>query len=98
MLEGPHLSDIDFSINKDTKAHFLGEQGQIEFRAEFFNIFNHANFGTPSGAAYAGTLTDGGYAEDPVGFTAQNPLGTAGSILNTVTTSRQIQLSLKLLF
>ena len=50
-VEGPHLSNFDFSINKDTVAHFFGEAGQIEFRAEFFNIFNHANFGMPNGAA-----------------------------------------------
>ncbi len=27
ILEGPHLSDVDLSINKDTALHMLGEQG-----------------------------------------------------------------------
>ena len=91
MLRAPHLSNFDFSINKDTAAHFLGEAGQVEFRAEFFNIFNHPNFGMPSGAAYAGTLTDKSEF-------VETPLANAGAITNTVTTSRQIQLSLKILF
>jgi hypothetical protein len=94
LLRGPHLSNFDISLNKDTSAPFLGEKGQIQFRAEFFNIFNHANFGLPggeTGAVYAGNLTDtGGYEEAP--------LSTAGQITSTVTTSRQIQLSLKLIF
>ena len=91
MLRGPHLSNFDFSINKDTAAHFLGEAGQLEFRAEFFNVFNHANFGIPSGATYAGTLTD-------TSQFVETPLANAGTITNTVTTSRQIQFSLKLIF
>ncbi len=91
MLRGPHLSDIDFSLNKDTAMPLLGENGKLVFRAEFFNILNHANFGMPNGVAYAGTLTDtSNYVE--------TPLSTAGAITNTVTTSRQIQLALKLIF
>ena len=90
-LRGPHESNFNISLNKDTAAHFLGEAGQVEFRAEFFNIFNHPNFGIPSGTAYPGTLTDKSeYVEAP--------LQNAGTITNTVTTSRQIQLSLKLIF
>jgi hypothetical protein len=29
---------------KDTKLGFLGEAGNLEFRAEFFNVINHPNF------------------------------------------------------
>ena len=60
ILRGPHLANFDFSVNKDTKAPFLGENGKVVFRAEFFNIFNHLNFGLPSQFIYAGTLTDVG--------------------------------------
>jgi hypothetical protein len=91
ILRGPHLSELDFSLNKDTSLPFLGEGRQLEFRAEFFNILNHANFGMPNGYVYAGTLTDtSSYVE--------TPLSTAGAITNTVTTSRQIQLALKFIF
>jgi hypothetical protein len=96
VLRGPHMSEFDLSINKDTPLHILGEAGQIQFRAEFFNLFNHANFGMPNGEAYAGTLTDvGQYSENPV---TTGGLPSAGKISNTVTTSRQIQLSLKIVF
>ncbi len=88
ILEGPHESAIDLSVNKDTPLHMLGEQGALQFRAEFFNIFNHANFGIPTGAAFPGT---------PVGTNTQVS-STAGQITYTVSTSRQIQLSLKVVF
>jgi hypothetical protein len=49
-LTGPGLFNWDFSINKDTKLAFLGESGNLQFRAEFFNLFNHANFNNPDTA------------------------------------------------
>ena len=47
-LTGPGLFNWDFSMNKDTKLALLGEAGNLEFRAEFFNVFNHANFNQPN--------------------------------------------------
>jgi hypothetical protein len=45
----------------------------------------------PAGNVYAGTLTDkSNYVE--------TPLSTAGSITKTITTSRQIQFALKVVF
>ena len=35
---------MDFTVLKDTKLGLLDGQSQLEFRAEFFNIVNHANF------------------------------------------------------
>jgi hypothetical protein len=91
MLRGPHLSELDFSLNKDTALPVLGENGKLQFRLEFFNILNHANFGMPNGFAYTGALSNTtGYLEAPT--------KTAGSITNTITTSRQIQLALKFVF
>ena len=46
---GPDLVNWDFSIRKDTPVPFLGEDGRLEFRAEFFNFLNHANFRVPAG-------------------------------------------------
>lgn len=44
ILRGPRLSDWDFSLVR----HFrLTESKSLEFRAEIFNICNHANFATP---------------------------------------------------
>ena len=41
---GPGFNNTDFSIIKNTK---LGERLRSQFRAEFFDLFNHANFGQP---------------------------------------------------
>ena len=70
ILPGPHLANVRHVQSKDTAAPFLGEAGKIQFRAEFFNIFNHANFALPGSGAtnyiYAGNPADGSYAEAPL--------------------------------
>jgi hypothetical protein len=99
LLRGPGLAEWDFSLNKDTKVKWLGEAGALEFRAEVFNLLNHANFGAPGSEAFTGSLSDpAGASEAPAGASVANPLGTAGKITATATTSRQIQLALKLIF
>lgn len=45
-LHGPGISNWDVAMLKDTK---LTEKESLEFRAEFFNLPNHAQFQTPSG-------------------------------------------------
>jgi hypothetical protein len=98
-LRAPKLFNWDFSVVKETKLGFLGEQGSLQFRAEFFNILNRTNFGFPSTGSYAGTTTDlGALSEAPSGANASKPLGTAGQITTTATNSRQIQLALKIVF
>jgi hypothetical protein len=47
-LTGPGLFNWDFSVHKDNRLAFLGEAGNLEFRAEFFNLFNRVNFGLPN--------------------------------------------------
>jgi hypothetical protein len=49
-LTGPGLVDLTLSVVKDTKVGLLGEAGNLQFRAEFFNILNHANFNNPDTA------------------------------------------------
>jgi Carboxypeptidase regulatory-like domain/TonB dependent receptor len=92
ILRGPGLADWDFSLVKDTAARLLGEQGSVEFRAEFFNILNRTNFGMPSSA----TVFSG--ATSALGAYQQAPLTGVGQITTTATTSRQIQFALKLIF
>jgi hypothetical protein len=43
---GPHVSQTDFAV---LKTIALSETRRIDFRAEFFNIFNHTQFYTPDG-------------------------------------------------
>ena len=79
-LIGPGFVNVDFSLVKITP---VGEHLKTEFRAEFFNLFNHANFGLPSLLIFStnGTVR-----------------GAAGRIQATSNTSRQIQFGLKLSF
>jgi hypothetical protein len=44
-LSGAAVTNVDFITYKDFK---FTERFTLQFRAEFFNIFNHANFGLPS--------------------------------------------------
>ena len=55
-------------------------------RLEIFNLFNRANFGPPSLIAFAGSA-DG-----------EAPLASFGQIRTTVTSSRQVQLGIRLTF
>jgi hypothetical protein len=44
-VRGPGYSNIDFSVIKSTR---IIENHRLEFRAEFFNLFNHPNFNIPA--------------------------------------------------
>ena len=91
-LIGPGLLDLDFSIIKDTK---ITETLRAQFRAEFFNIINHTNFGQPSGSVFATTAPPVATLRTPSNTFAS---ATAGLISTASTTSRQIQFALKLIF
>ena len=56
-LRGPNLFDMDFVLQKNFK---IRERQQVEFRAEFFNLLNHANFGLPGGGFPAVDVPGGG--------------------------------------
>jgi hypothetical protein len=43
-LHGPALSQVDFTLHKQFR---FTERQNLEFRAEFYNIFNHTNFANP---------------------------------------------------
>jgi hypothetical protein len=60
----------------------LAERAAVQFRAEFFNVLNRANFNTPNAIV----------------FTPSGVSPTAGVITSTSTNSRQIQFGLKLLW
>jgi len=49
-FRGPAFHQMDFALIKDTSLGRRGknELGIVEFRAEFFNLFNIVNFGLPS--------------------------------------------------
>ncbi len=78
-LIGPGLGTWDVSLLKNTSFR---ERATLQFRAEFFNILNRANFNSPNAVV----------------FTPSGLSPTAGLITSTATTARQIQLGLKLLW
>jgi Carboxypeptidase regulatory-like domain/TonB dependent receptor-like, beta-barrel len=76
---GPGFNNTDFSIIKNSK---ITEKVRMQFRAEFFDLFNHANFGQPGnvvGTPAFGRITS-----------TRFPTGETGS-------SRQIQFAVKLI-
>ena len=79
ILNGPGLVEFDTSLIKTTA---ITERMKAQFRAEFFNVVNHANFGMPVVATFSS------------GAVSPN----AGAITYTATTQREIQFGLKLLW
>lgn len=61
ILEGPGQVNFDIAILKRFPLHWPRESARLEFRTEFFNAFNHPQFGDPS-TAFAtpnfGQITD----------------------------------------
>jgi len=47
IIVGPGLIDLDYSMVKNTKIPKISETFNVQFRAEFFNILNRANFAPP---------------------------------------------------
>jgi hypothetical protein len=79
LLRLPGVINWDFSVAKDTKVGFLGENGGIQFRAEFFNVLNHVNFGAPTTAPFAGTATTGTVGNSPSTIANEYTSGNAGN-------------------
>ncbi len=78
-MSGPGLANLDVSLFKNVA---LRERLNLQVRAEFFNVLNHTNFGTPNAIV----------------FSSGQVSSTAGLITSTATTSRQIQFGMKLTF
>jgi hypothetical protein len=86
---GPPLHKFDFSTFKNFP---INERFSMQFRAEFFNIFNHPNFNAPN---------FGGNGVTSVGnsgnFTSST-FGEIGSTRDAPYDPRQIQFALKLYY
>ena len=82
ILAGPGLVNLDFSVYKNTR---ISEKLTTQFRAEFFNVVNRANFLSP---------LDNNALFDPTG----TPQSGAGAIDRTANDSREIQFALKFLW
>jgi hypothetical protein len=47
IIEGPGQFNFDTTLAKNTRVGGIHEDAALQFRAEFFNLFNHAQFGNP---------------------------------------------------
>ena len=45
IMRGPGMANFDFTLAKNFR---VGDRRSFQFRTEFFNAFNHANFGPPN--------------------------------------------------
>jgi hypothetical protein len=84
-LIGPGLISLDFSLFKTIPLKKISESSDVQFRMECFNCTNRINLSPP---VFNNAIMD------DIGNIASN----AGQITSTTTTSRQIQLALKLSF
>lgn len=101
ILQGPGINNLDFSISKETSLPHMGERAKLRFQADFFNIFNHANFAPPAlGSSGNPTqlINNAAVLFSGTGTSGAIPMSTAGVITQTSTTSRQIQLGLRFSF
>jgi hypothetical protein len=87
VIIGPGVTEMDFSVFKNNYIKSVSERFNIQFRAELFNILNHANFGLP----ITPTATD---IFDGTGALSNG----VGQITKTTTSSRQIQFAVKIIF
>jgi len=86
LLTGPGTTNLDFSVFKNVPIKKISESFNVQFRAEFFNVMNHANFAVPSIALNHTDIFDATGAPLPA---------TAGVLTSTTTPGREIQFALK---
>ncbi len=67
ILYGPGQFDFDATLAKMTRVGGIHENSTLQFRAEFFNLFNHPQFNIPGGLNFAA----GGFGQ--ITSTSVNP-------------------------
>ncbi len=86
-IRSPKIVNVDFSVNKNWN---FGERYGIQFRAEFFNLFNHPNFVGWDGALnLQNNITDANFGK---------PTNANFGRLNATQQPREIQFGLKFSF
>jgi hypothetical protein len=90
---GPGMQNYDFAAAKSFPLWAkLGEETRLQFRADFFNLFNHTNFATPITGMNNANF---GKIRQTVGTAVQSALSTTAGPMGG---PRLIQLSLRLQF
>jgi hypothetical protein len=91
MFPGPGFWNVDFTMSRSFAVPRLGEGASLQFRAEFFNVFNHTNLDNPEPILGRSTFGDAFFGRQGVGSSSPGnvPLNEQ---------PRRIQFALKLYF
>jgi len=101
---GPNIRDVDFALDKNWGLPGAGERVKVQFRLEFFNLFNHPMFryGGSSGDSNSNLnfVASGGKIVNGVvtGTTLQGGSSFGDTPLSSNLGNREIQYALKILF
>ena len=68
-LAGPDFVNTDFSVVKHIP---IREGMRLDFRSEFFNLFNHPQFGAPGGNGYGADIASPS-TSNVINYTVNNP-------------------------
>jgi Carboxypeptidase regulatory-like domain/TonB dependent receptor-like, beta-barrel len=82
---GPAFYNLDFSVFKNNYVRRISDAFNVQFRSEFFNVFNHPTFSAPTG-------------NRDIFDASGNPIGSGGLINSTQNSSRQIQFAIKFIW
>ncbi len=90
-FRGPGFWNVDFALSRSFALPPLGEQGRLQFRAEFFNLFNHTNLNNPDPALQSSTFGEATFGRQGFGsvLPSVSPLGEQ---------PRRIQFGVKIYF
>lgn len=87
-LIGPGITNLDFSVFKNSRIKRISENFNVQFRMEIFNILNHPNFAPPQVGDGNTDIFDG----------TGTLSSLAGVLVRTTIPERQIQFALKFIF
>ena len=82
VLFGPGFFNMNTALSKSFRPRWLGEAGQLQIRADAFDMLNHPNFGQPNSTVVPGV----------VGET------TTTATITSARTQRNIQLGARIVF
>jgi hypothetical protein len=83
IVHGPDQANWDMSLGKHFATHWPNDTANVQFRADFFNTFNHPQFSDPM-------------LELP--YLASGATNTLGQITSTSVNPRIMQFALRLSF
>ena len=87
IMSAPGIADFDFSLYKNIPVKRISENFNVQFRAEFFNVLNRADFAPPALSANTDIFDSTGAST-----------GVAGLLTSTTVDSREIQFALKVIW